>query len=206
MENMFNQIRYPDSVNHIEALTDALLNVMQYSDNAVGYPDVEMAQPDDGVIAEWFYPIYNGANDFSELSAILMYTSQETRFEAIGQLMLGIALTEMKHYAKIGDLIVALGGKLSQRYENTSVSIGKSEREALTAALDSEVKTIQFYEELAKKIESVKSTKTTNIALHLIAKLVADEEVHKKLLEDSLKEYSKREERLKDKLDDLIDD
>jgi rubrerythrin len=206
MENMFNQIRYSEDVNHVEALTDALVNLMQYSDNEVGYPDVEQAQPDDGVIAEWFYPIYNGANDFSELSAILMYTSQETRFEEIGQLMLGIALTEMKHYAKIGDLIVALGGKLSQRYENASVSIGKSVREALTIAYDSEVKTINFYTELTKKIETIKSTKTTNIALQLIAKLVADEEVHKKLLEERLTEYSKREERLKTKLDDLINE
>ena len=35
-----------------------------------------------------FYPINNGQNDFSELTAIHMYTTQEATFENIGELML----------------------------------------------------------------------------------------------------------------------
>jgi bacterioferritin (cytochrome b1) len=206
MENMFNQIRKPTDANYIDDLTDALVNNLKYADNDVQYPNIDAAEPDDGVIAEWFYPVYNGTNDFSELTSILMYTSQETRFDEIGELMLGIALTEMKHYAKIGDLIVALGGKLTQRYENTSVTIGKSVREALSTALQSEQNTIKFYNELSDKIQTIKSTKTTQIALQLIAKLVADEELHVNLLKQGLELFSKREERTLNKLEDLIDE
>lgn len=188
------KVNKPLGKNTIDNLTDALVSLMKYSDSQVEYPDISGAKSDDGVIAEWFYPIYNGINDFSELTAIHMYTSQETKFENIGELMLGIGLTEMKHYAKIGDFICKLGGNIEQRYRNSEVVVGKTEKEALSVALEAEVKTIEFYNTLSNKIQKVKSTKTTRIALELIAKLTADEEVHKKLLEDALYEISRKEE------------
>lgn len=176
----------PINKNHVDNLVDALVENLNYCDSNIEYPDIDKAEPDDGVIAEWFYPIYNGTNDFSELTAIHMYTSQETEFEEIGQLMLGIGLTEMKHFAKIGDMIKRLGGKIDQKYNNSGVAIGKSIVEALNIAYDAEVKTISFYESLYEKIEKVKSTKTTEIALQLISKLIADENVHKKMLEEKI--------------------
>lgn len=176
--------------NHLDDLVDTLVENLQYCDSEVEYPDIDKAQPDDGVIAEWFYPIYNGANDFSELTAIHMYVSQETEFEEIGKLMLGIGMTEMKHFAKIGDLIKRLGGKIDQKYNNSGVAIGKSIVEALNIAYDAEVKTISFYENLSDKIEKVKSTKTTEIALQLIAKLIADEKFHQKLLKETLAKFT----------------
>lgn len=181
----------PISKNQVDDLVDALVENLKYCDSNIEYPDIDKAEPDDGVIAEWFYPIYNGTNDFSELTAIHMYTSQETEFEEIGQLMLGIGLTEMKHFAKIGEMIKRLGGKIDQRYNNSGVAIGKTAREALEIAYNAEIKTISFYENLSDKIEKVKSTKTTEIALQLISKLIADENVHKKLLEDTLSEFTK---------------
>lgn len=201
-----NQLQKPLTQNTIDNLTDALVDVMRYSDPSVIYPDLDKAEPDDGVVAEWFYPIYNGTNDFSELTAILMYTGQETKFEEIGELMLGIGLTEMKHLAKIGDFIRTLGGNIEQRYTNTGVVLGNTIREALNVAIEAEVKTIEFYNTLSAKISKIKSTKTTQIALQLIAKLTADEEVHKKLLSDALEDYSRKQEELTEKLDDLGND
>ena len=203
MKNLMNQLQKPLTQNTIDNLTDALVDAMRYSDPSVIYPDLDKAEPDDGVVAEWFYPIYNGTNDFSELTAILMYTGQETKFEEIGELMLGIGLTEMKHLAKIGDFIRTLGGNIEQRYTNTGVVLGNTIREALNVAIEAEVKTIEFYNTLSAKISKIKSTKTTQIALQLIAKLTADEEVHKKLLSDALEDYSRKQEELTEKLDDL---
>lgn len=206
MKNLMNQLQKPLTQNTIDNLTDALVDAMRYSDPSVIYPDLDKAEPDDGVVAEWFYPIYNGTNDFSELTAILMYTGQETKFEEIGELMLGIGLTEMKHLAKIGDFIRTLGGNIEQRYTNTGVVLGNTIREALNVAIEAEVKTIEFYNTLSAKISKIKSTKTTQIALQLIAKLTADEEVHKKLLSDALEDYSRKQEELTEKLDDLGND
>lgn len=204
MEKMI--IKKPFSKNFVDDLTDALVNVMKYSNDSVEYPDIDKAEPDDGVVAEWFYPIYNGTNDFSELTAIHMYTSQETEFEDIGELMLGIGLTEMKHYAKIGDLIKRLGGKIDQKYDNSGVAIGSTIREAVSIAYNAEVKTIDFYQNLYKKIEKVKTTKTTTIALQLISKLIADEEWHQRLLKEALSEFSKKEQEIQEKLEDLSND
>ena len=196
----------PMTKNQVDNLVDALVENLKYCDSNIEYPDIDKAEPDDGVIAEWFYPIYNGTNDFSELTAIHMYTSQETEFEEIGQLMLGIGLTEMKHFAKIGEMIKRLGGKIDQRYNNSGVAIGKTTREALETAYNAEIKTIKFYESLSEKIEKVKSTKTTEIALQLISKLIADENIHKKLLEDTLSEFTKEQEFVEEKIDNISDE
>lgn len=203
MKEQMKELRKPISQNTIDHLTDALVDVMCYSDSNFIYPDLDKAESDDGVIAEWFYPIYNGANDFSELTAVLMYTGQEVKFEEIGELMLGIGLTEMKHLSKLADFIRILGGNIEQRYNNSGVSLGNTVREALTIAIEAEIRTIEFYNSISSKIKRVKPTKTTEIALQLISKLIADEEVHKKLLSEALEEYSKRQEKLTEKLDDL---
>lgn len=199
-------IKKPQGKNNVDDLTNALLSVMRYADNSVEYPEVENAEPDDGVIAEWFYPIFNGTNDFSELTAIVMYTRQETKFNEIGELVLGIALVEMKHYAKLGDLIRALGGKITQRYTTEYVKTGSSPRKALEKAISSEIATIKFYTELRDKISQVKETKTTLIAQQLISKLIADEEVHKTLLSEALSEFSVEEEEKKQELKDKINE
>jgi hypothetical protein len=187
--------------NKVDDLTDALVNIMQYSDSSVDYPNIDAAEVDDGVVAEWFYPIYNGMNDFSELTAILMYTSQESTFEEIGEVMLGIALTEMKHYAKLGDFICKLGGSIKQKYNNSGVTIGNNAREALEIAYESEVKTINFYDAIKERIEKTKSTTTTAIALQLIDKIKADEEVHKRLLNAEFLKYPKKENDIVEKIE-----
>lgn len=192
------------NTNSLENLTDSLVQSLRFNDPTVDYPEVEKAKEDDGVIAEWFYPIYAESNEFSELSAIYMYTNQENQFEEIKELMLGIGMTEMKHYGKIGELIKALGGRVHQRYNSKNVTIGKTPREALQTAFNGEVKTIQFYDELKEKINDVKnsskSTPTIEIALKLIEKLRADEVVHQQLLQEAMTKFPEEEERIVENL------
>ena len=192
------------NTNALENLTDSLVQSLRFNDPTVDYPEVEKAREDDGVIAEWFYPIYAESNEFSELSAIYMYTNQENQFEEIKELMLGIGMTEMKHYGKIGELIKALGGRVHQRYNSKNVTIGKTPREALQTAFNGEVKTIQFYDELKEKINDVKnlskSTPTIEIALKLIEKLRADEVVHQQLLQEAIAKFPEEEEHIVENL------
>ena len=192
------------NTNALENLTDSLVQSLRFNDPTVDYPEVEKAREDDGVIAEWFYPIYAESNEFSELSAIYMYTNQENQFEEIKELMLGIGMTEMKHYGKIGEIIKSLGGRVHQRYNSKNVTIGKTPREALQTAFNGEVKTIQFYDELRDKINDVKnsskSTPTIEIALKLIEKLRADEVVHQQLLQEAMTKFPEEEERIVENL------
>ena len=115
-----------------------------------------------------------------------MYAGQETKFEKIGELMLGIGMTEMKHFGKIGEFIHAIGGTIDQGYDNSGVDLGETDEDALNVAIDGEKKTIAFYDKLQNKIEKVAETETTKIALQLIAKLRADEVVHLNLLTNKL--------------------
>ena len=170
--------------NMVDKMADALVEITRFADSTVKYPELDNIKQDDGVMPEWFYPIYNGVNGFSELDAIHLYTSQEQKFEPIGNLLLGIALVEMKHYGILGELIIKLGGRIEQRYNNSKVSLGETKEEALNNAIDAENKTIEFYEGVIEKIKGVRETKTTMIVVQLVNKLIADERVHLKLLKE----------------------
>ena len=170
--------------NMVDKMADALVEITRFADSTVKYPELDNIKQDDGVMPEWFYPIYNGVNGFSELDAIHLYTSQEQKFEPIGNLLLGIALVEMKHYGILGELIIKLGGRIEQRYNNSKVSLGETKEEALSNAIDAENKTIEFYEGVIEKIKGVRETKTTIIVVQLVNKLIADERVHLKLLKE----------------------
>ena len=170
--------------NMVDKMADALVEITRFADSTVRYPELDNVKQDNGVMPEWFYPIYNGVNGFSELDAIHLYTSQEQKFEPIGNLLLGIALVEMKHYGILGELIIKLGGRIEQRYNNSKVSLGETKEEALNNAIDAENKTIEFYEGIIEKIKGVHETKTTIIVVQLVNKLIADERVHLKLLKE----------------------
>ena len=170
--------------NMVDKMADALVEITRFADSTVKYPELDDVKQDNGVMPEWFYPIYNGVNGFSELDAIHLYTSQEQKFEPIGNLLLGIALVEMKHYGILGELIIKLGGRIEQRYNNSKVSLGETKEEALNNAIDAENKTIEFYEGVIEKIKGVRETKTTIIVVQLVNKLIADERVHLKLLKE----------------------
>ena len=167
-------------------MADALVESMRYANNAVDYPDISKARPDDGVPAEWFYKAYVGTAPTSELTAILQYTQQRMLFDEIGETFLGIALTEMKHYDRLGDFINHIGGNVSRpAFSAAKVDITtKSAAEAVQINIVAEEDTISAYEKLSQRIQANNPTPTVTsaLAIQLINKIVADEHVHVRLL------------------------
>lgn len=82
--------------NRVEDAANAFIDVLKYSDQSVEYPDFKDIEPWPDEIVNLFYVIWKNAT-FSELSAIIMYTQQSSRFDEISELMLGIGLVEMRH-------------------------------------------------------------------------------------------------------------
>jgi rubrerythrin len=176
----------PAKQDNVEAMADALVESMRYANSAVDYPDVSKAKPDDGVPAEWFYKAYVGTAPTSELTAILQYTQQRMIFDEIGETFLGIALTEMKHYDRLGDFINRIGGNVSRpAFSAAKVDITtKSAAEAVQINIHAEQDTIAEYEKLIQRIQANNPTPTVTsaLAIQLINKIVADEHVHVRLL------------------------
>lgn len=176
----------PAKQDNVEAMVDALVESMRYANSAVDYPDVSKAKPDDGVPAEWFYKAYAGTAPTSELTAILQYTQQRMIFDEIGETFLGIALTEMKHYDRLGDFINRIGGNVSRpAFSAAKVDITtKSAAEAVQINIHAEQDTIAEYEKLIQRIQANNPTPTVTsaLAIQLINKIVADEHVHVRLL------------------------
>lgn len=176
----------PAKRDNVEAMADALVESMRYANSAVDYPDVSKAKPDDSVPAEWFYKAYVGTAPTSELTAILQYTQQRMIFDEIGETFLGIALTEMKHYDRLGDFINRIGGNVSRpAFSAAKVDITtKSAAEAVQINIRAEQDTIAEYEKLIQRIQANNPTPTVTsaLAIQLINKIVADEHVHVRLL------------------------
>lgn len=176
----------PAKQDNVEAMADALVESMRYANSAVDYPDISKAKPDDGVPAEWFYKAYVGTAPTSELTAILQYTQQRMLFDEIGETFLGIALTEMKHYDRLGDFINRIGGNVSRpAFSAAKVDITtKSAAEAVQINIVAEEDTISAYEKLSQRIQANNPTPTVTsaLAIQLINKIVADEHVHVRLL------------------------
>lgn len=176
----------PAKQDNVEAMADALVELMRYANSSVDYPDVSKAKPDDGVPAEWFYKAYVGTAPTSELTAILQYTQQRMIFDEIGETFLGIALTEMKHYDRLGDFINRIGGNVSRpAFSAAKVDITtKSAAEAVQINIRAEQDTIVEYEKLIQRIQANNPTPTVTsaLAIQLINKIVVDEHVHVCLL------------------------
>ncbi|MCP9610657.1 ferritin-like domain-containing protein [Coprobacter tertius] len=171
-------------INYIDRMADSLVDVLKYSQTEVEWPEPADLKPNDGVKPEWFYPAIENA-EYSEISSILQYTQQEALFDEIGELMLGIALVEMKHFASVRDAIVALGGKLPQPFDNKNIKLGTNASEALILAAQAEIETIKFYKSI--KTYLIETTDSVNITRQLLTKLIADETLHLKMINDRLK-------------------
>lgn len=187
----------PAKQDNVEAMADALVESMRYANSAVDYPDVSKAKPDDGVPAEWFYKAYVGTAPTSELTAILQYTQQRMIFDEIGETFLGIALTEMKHYDRLGDFINRIGGNVSRpAFSAAKVDITtKSAAEAVQINIRAEQDTIAEYEKLIQRIQANNPTPTVTsaLAIQLINKIVADEHVHVRLLAELAQSLSEED-------------
>lgn len=176
----------PAKQDNVEIMADALVESMRYADHAIDYPDISKAKADDGVPAEWFYKVYAGITGTSELTAIIQYTQQRMLFDQIGETFLGIALTEMKHYDRLGDFINHIGGSVSRPvFSAAKVDITtESAAEAIQINIRAEQDTITQYEKLIQQIQAANPTPTTTstLAVQLLNKIIADERVHVRLL------------------------
>lgn len=168
--------------NLIDDLTSGLVNNMRFSDRNVLYPPEAEVKPGKGVLPEWFYASFKEPNGHSELDTIHMYITQEAMFEELGELMMGIALVEMKHLDKLADLIKDLGGELTRSNNTDKVKYGDTPAEAVRIAIDGELKTIAEYERITALTAALPPSDTTRYTLSLLAKLIADEQLHITLL------------------------
>ncbi|MDD4820458.1 MAG: ferritin-like domain-containing protein [Flavobacteriales bacterium] len=179
----------PDS-NQLDELVLGLVNNMPYSNPNILYPKEKNIHPDDGVSPEWLYPALEGTLTApSEQSAVYQYIKHSALYPAIGQLCLGIAITEMKHLDKIGDTILALGGTIHSQWNNSEIDYGTDIKSALIADIQSEKTSIDFYSSMIEKLSHIQSNTAQTIA-ELLSKIKADEEHHLYLLEKVIQNYN----------------
>lgn len=165
---------------NLENLTDAFTDYLPYSDQSVEYPKLDLVSPNNGVEPEWFYPAVMN-NNHSEPVAIHKYIAQKTMFSEYSEMMLGIAMIEMRHYGILLELIEQLGGKIQAKIDLESSKVSKTIKEALEDDIKSEKATIEFYESIVDKIPKFMNV-TQQTVLELMIKLIADEEKHLQLL------------------------
>ena len=55
--------------NYVDAMADALVDVLKYSDSSVEWPDIDDLQYDEAIKPEWFYPALQSEGE-SELTRI----------------------------------------------------------------------------------------------------------------------------------------
>lgn len=173
--------------NRVEDAANAFIDVLKYSDQSVDYPDFNDIEPWPDDIVNMFKDALKD-KPFSEISAILMYTQQSSRFEPIAELMLGIGLVEMRHYDKLSDFL-----QKADPYEQDSVrdiypkvEVGFSPESALKIALDSEIETIGHYKKIMNNVALYNDRADYDDVMYLLNKLVADEEHHIKLLKEAM--------------------
>lgn len=173
--------------NRVEDAANAFIDVLKYSDQSVDYPDFNDIEPWPDDIVNMFKDALKD-KPFSEISAILMYTQQSSRFEPIAELMLGIGLVEMRHYDKLSDFL-----QKADPYEENpvmdiypKVEVGFSPESALKIALDSEIETIGHYKKIMNNVALYNDRVDYDDVMYLLNKLVADEEHHIKLLKEAM--------------------
>lgn len=146
------------------------------------YPPIQIREPNK-VYANLLSIDYCGA--VSELSAITQYINNENRVSgercSFAKTILGIAMAEMIHLQKLGELIFLLGGNLdftvktrngsSQMWTPGFLTIPENPREMLMADIKSEEDAIQQYR---MHIEMIRDHNVNAV----LARIIKDEEYH----------------------------
>lgn len=173
--------------NRVEDAANAFIDVLKYSDQSVDYPDFNDIEPWPDDIVNMFKDALKD-KPFSEISAILMYTQQSSRFEPIAELMLGIGLVEMRHYDKLSDFL-----QKADPYEKNpvmdiypKVEVGFSPESALKIAWNSEIETIGNYKKIMNNLALYSERADYDDVMYLLNKLIADEEHHIKLIKEAM--------------------
>ena len=156
------------------------------------YPPIQVDGKNQ-VYADLLSVDYCGA--VSELSAITQYINNENRLCLtacpLARTLLGIALAEMMHLQKLGELIQLLGGEVSFSARQPDgrqllwtpdyLSLSRDTRRMLCAAIEAERDAIAQYEAHMRKIKD----ECVNAVLR---RIVRDEEYHIVLLRGLMEE------------------
>ena len=146
------------------------------------YPPIQIEERNQGY-ANLLSADYCGS--VSELSAITQYINNENRMSGekcpIAKTILGIAMAEMIHLQKLGELIVLLGGSIdytakmrngsSKMWTPKYITIPMNPREMLIADIESEKDAIQQYK---MHIDMIRD----NAVNAVLARIIRDEEYH----------------------------
>lgn len=129
----------------------------------------------------------------SEMSAITQYINNENRLSCekcpVAKTLLGIAMAEMMHLQKLGELIVLLGGNINfvAKYRNGGAKVWTPEylqipenlKNMLLADIEAEKAAIAQYEAHIKMIKD-------DCVTAVLARIIRDEEYHIMLLHTML--------------------
>ena len=124
------------------------------------------------------------------MTAIMQYINSESRLESercpIIKSLLGIAMAEMIHLQKLGELIVLLGGKLDFTAKNMNerpkmwmpsyLSLPSQTREMLQVSIQGEQDAIYQYQ---RHISMIKDSSVNAV----LSRIVKDEEYHIMILQ-----------------------
>lgn len=156
------------------------------------YPPIQV-QEQNPVYANLLCADYCGA--VSEMSAITQYINNENRMSAqrcpLAQIILGIAMAEMIHLQKLGELIYLLGGNLDFTVKHRDgkqkmwtpeyLSIPGNVRKMLLADIESEKAAINQYKMHIKMIRD-------NSINAVLARIIKDEEYHIMMLQTLIRD------------------
>lgn len=159
----------------------------------VPYPPIQVRERNQAY-ANLLSMDYCGA--VSEMSAITQYINNENRMTSekcsLAQTILGIAMAEMIHLQKLGELIFLLGGSIdytakmqngcSQMWTPQFITIPGNPREMLIADIESEKDAIHQYKMHMGMIRD-------NCVNAVLARIIKDEEYHIILLQTLMDEW-----------------
>ena len=152
------------------------------------FPEIDSLIPNKK-IADLIIPLLNGdeAFDSSELTAIILYTTQKNEIEKYSDVFLSISLSEMYHYDSLQELIKKLGGKITQFYSNEYArKLGSTPKEALQIAIDAENQTISNLEKVIDKISKITEYPQRGTIIQYLSKILEDEKVHLSIFQKHL--------------------
>lgn len=156
------------------------------------WPDIQVKSQNQ-IYANLLSADYCGAT--SEMSAITQYINNENRLSGrncpLARTILGIAMAEMMHLQKLGELIFLLGGNVDfvARHPNGKnvmwtpgyLNIPENRRKMLMADIEAERSAINQYRMHVKVISD-------DCVNRVLERIIKDEEYHIMILQELLKE------------------
>lgn len=156
------------------------------------WPDIQV-RGQNQIYANLLSADYCGAT--SEMSAITQYINNENRLSGrncpLARTILGIAMAEMMHLQKLGELIFLLGGNVDfvARHPNGKnvmwtpgyLNIPENRRKMLMADIEAEKSAINQYRMHVKVISD-------DCVNRVLERIIKDEEYHIMILQELLKE------------------